>query len=103
MRTPTRDDVVDQTRNDKKIAKAKESEWPVLLDESEGQARGSSGQNCDRCEEHQPLVHIHSTAKIERCANQNREYQHVAERNSQKYQRRRKTRRRLKTLRSDDC
>ena len=80
LRTPTRDDVVDQARNNKKIAEAKESEWPVLLDESEGQARDRSGQNRDRREEHQPLVRVRSPAKIERRANQTREYQHIAER-----------------------
>ena len=52
--------------------------------------------------EHQPLVRSHSSAEIQTRSGQTREYQHVAERNGQKDQRRRRSRWHIHYLRPDD-
>src|SRR5258707_10570626 len=75
--------VVEQTRHNKKISETEEGNGPVLLNESERQARNCSGQNRDRCQQHQAFMCVDAAAEIECSAHENWKYQHVAQRNSE--------------------
>src|SRR5437764_15484364 len=76
--------VVEQTRHNKKITQPEERDWPVLLNEGERKSRDRGGQNRYRCQQHQAFMRVDAAAEIEGGAHENCKYQHVAKRNSEK-------------------